>query len=50
MVRKDVETQQLGAITSLEIEEGCRISAFEILEALNRGYTLYGPRNENEES
>ena len=49
IVRKDAESQHLGTISSLEVEEGWRISVFEISKAPNRGYTLYGPGDENED-
>ena len=50
IVCKDVEKQQLGTLSSLEVEEDWRITVFEIRKAPNRGYTLYGPENETEDS
>jgi hypothetical protein len=48
IVRKDVERQRLGTISSLEVEEVWRISIFEIPKAPNRGYTFYGDGSESE--
>jgi hypothetical protein len=47
-VRKDIERQRFGTISSLKVEEGCHIGVFEIPKAPNRGYTFYGDGSESE--
>jgi len=49
IVRQDIERQRLGTITSLEIEEGWRITPFDIRKAPNRGYTFYIAEDEPDE-
>ena len=48
IVRKEVEKRQLGTLSLLEVEDGWRISVFEILKAPNLGYTFYGTGGESE--
>jgi len=48
IVRKDVERQRLGPLSSLKVEQGWRISVFEIPKAPNRGCTFYGAGSESE--
>jgi hypothetical protein len=49
MLRKECERRRLGTVSSLEVEEAWRISAFEARKPSDRGFTLYTDENEQDD-